>query len=60
MTALLAAHLASKGRGLRKPELLSSRPPSSTPDTPTKRNGMPPQSSPGCVPLPTSPSLHDA
>ena len=60
MTALLAMHLSSKGRGLHAPETLSSRPPYSTPDTPTQRNGRPQQTRPCCVPLPTSPSRHDA
>ena len=48
VTALFAAHLASKGRGLRKPETLSSRPPYSTPDTPTQREGSETRLCPSC------------
>ena len=60
MTALLKAHLASKGRGLRNPKTLSSRPPYSTPDTPTQKEKRPSQTRPCCVPPATSPPRHDA
>ena len=60
MTRLLKTHLAAKGRSLRNPKTLSSRPPYSTPDTPTQKEKRPSQTRPGCVPPATSPPRHDA